>query len=73
MDNEIKYGLVSKELLEFRELQSLVHPLCEKLWAYDTSGIETEQHNLERLELMDKIAHIIANAWLDPLPYRDRD
>jgi len=76
MENEINYAKVSRELLEFRELESEVHPLCEKLWQYDyemSMGGLNEQDKIDRLELMDKIAHIVGNAWLQPLPYRDRD
>lgn len=72
-ENEMYYERVSQELLDFRNLEREVHPLCEKLWQYDCNqDEETEEDKIERLELMDKIAHIIAREWLDPMPYRYR-
>jgi hypothetical protein len=74
MKNEIEYAKVSKELLRFRELEAQLHPLSEALWQYDSNiDFESEEDKIIRLDLMDKISHIVASAFLDPIPYRDRD
>ena len=57
--------MVSELTKEYEQLKSIVQPMIEKLWMYDSSFPLSEKDMGERAKLIETICYTIANEWIE--------